>query len=113
MTGFDPEVPGQPAAPADELRARPRPRQQLLIRGRPEHRRLVTVRLDDRLDAGKVGKLGADLKQMLREVRTRAPTRSAASSARSFCASSLSVAKHDGSTPTIGICPVASSAAIV
>ena len=65
MAVFDAEVPGQTAAPAEELRVRSRPGQQLLIGRVAEDRRLVTMRLHERLDAGQVRQLGADAQQIL------------------------------------------------
>ncbi len=67
MTGLDPEVPRQPAAPAEEVGARSRPGEELSVWGCPEHRRLMAVRLDDRVDAGEVGQFGTDPEEIFRE----------------------------------------------
>ena len=113
MSFFDAEVPGQTAASAEELRARSGPGQQFLIRRVAEDRRLVAVRLHERLDSGQVRQLGADAQQVLGKSLHpdgHAVRRLIGDELERIV---LERGRHEGSTPMIGTSPVASRAVIV
>ena len=67
MALLDPEVPRQPAAPAEERRVGSRAGEQLAIGGGAEHRRLVAVRLHGRTHPAQIRQFGADGEEELRE----------------------------------------------
>jgi hypothetical protein len=110
---FDAEVPGQPAAPAEELGVTPALASSSLSAALPK--------IDDWWQCGwtsastpdRSGSSAPMLSRYWARVCTRSATLAEASSAMSLAESSLIVAMQEGSTPTIGTSPVASRAVIV